>query len=157
MSIRKSVKTGEFFVILSNTKRIQCAMTPEKAGKILDFLEDEFRKDSGSVEKNAGRIVNDLSVIKVKATLGSICRKDKTRIVIMEREQKDGYIIYADTKYSPSFAFWILLIALICLYPCALWLPALGFIPIIFYLCHQKIVNEAIKRKLSNAKNKFTE
>ena len=109
---------------------------------LLECLEEQFKK----ISESASRSGNTIIAKGIVATFGSINRNDTTNITL--RQVDDGWLLVADTTYSPSIAFWIILVILLFTY--VGWL-----IPIAFYLYQQNMVRSAIAESFLRVKNEF--
>ena len=115
-------------------------ITNKSEVEILDHAFIQFKKVSDSAKMRGDEIVAK----SIEATFGSINRADTT--VVSARRIDDGILIVADVHYRPSFAFWIILIALAFTY--------IGWIlPIIFYLSHKSTVRKAVESCLQRVSN----
>jgi len=109
---------------------------------VLECLESQFKKISLSISRSGDTIIAKSLV----ATFGSINRDDTTTISLQKMD--DGWLVVAETTYTPSVAFWILLVVLLFTY--VGWL-----VPIVFYLYQQKMVRSAIEECFQRVKNEF--
>ena len=110
--------------------------------RLLQALHRELEQVAYQVQRQGSVLV----VTGVKASWGSINRKDVTRVEILETE--DGLQILAKVSYKPSLAFWILLGLLLLTY--VMWL-----VPLVFLITQKKTVQEGIQEALHNVRNEF--
>lgn len=110
--------------------------------KLIVGLEEQFRKVAQKVVRTG-----DIIVAKsIEASFGSINRNDTTTVYLKGKE--DGYFVVGEVHYSPSVAFWIIL--LISLFTYVFWL-----LPILFYLGQKKTVRNSIQEVFNRVRNEF--
>jgi len=137
----KSKGRGKAMKILASEK-VKCAVSEEMRTKLIDSLEEEFKKVSQKcqvVEERNGDVVK---AEMISATFGSINRVDVSTISVEELRKKDGYTISVETDYKPSPIFFVLL-AVTLLFFCV------GVvIPVGMYFYNQSIVKKSIAEVL---------
>jgi hypothetical protein len=110
--------------------------TDKPISEVLETIEEQFRKVSGRVENDG----IEVRAYKIAASFGSANRNDVTTVAI--KPKGDGFLLIANTDYSPSGFMFILLIILF-------FTTGFGFfIPIAFYILNKSSVVEAIGRSL---------
>ena len=83
------------------SEKVKCAVKAETQQKILDALEEEFKKVSQKCEIVEGRNGDAVKAEMISATFGSINRVDVSTVTVDEARKKDGYTINVETDYNP--------------------------------------------------------
>ena len=122
------------------SERIQ---TSESKEKLLEVLEEKFRRVAAKVTKNN----YVLMVENINPTFGSINRADISTVTIQEKN--DGFFVNASVNYKPPVLFWVLLVIL--LFTTVLWL-----IPIGFFFYQKNMVKDGIAEVFSGLKNELS-
>ena len=133
------------------SEKIKCAVSEETQQKILESLEEEFKKVSQKCEIVEGRNGDAVKAEMISATFGSINRTDVSTITVDETRKKDGYTISVETEYKPSPIFFALL-ALTILFFCVG-----AVIPVGMYFYNKTIVQKSIADVLKRVKDENEE
>jgi len=117
--------------------------TAKNEAAVMESLEEQFRKVSNST-RNEG---NGLEVYSIHASFYSFVCSNKTDVKISKKE--NGFLCVANTNYSPSILFWILLII-------GLFFAGIGtLLDLIAYFYQKKVVRDAIVDVLRAVKNEI--
>ena len=134
----KRCKNKEKKMRLIASEKVKCAISEEMRTKLLDSLEEEFKKVSQKCQIVEGRDGDAVKAEMISATFGSINRVDVSTITVEEARKKDGYTINVETDYTPSPIFWVLLaVTILCCFVGAV-------IPVGMYLYNKTIVQKSI-------------
>ena len=118
--------------------------TSRNENEVMDTILRNFKRVAETSKVSGHEIV----VTDVKATFGSINRKDITKINL-ERVQ-GGFEIVSDVRYRPSVLFWLFIFFGLIFYGIG-WI-----IPAGFYFWHKGIVKKAIQETLSRIADSFS-
>ncbi|WP_081490967.1 SHOCT domain-containing protein [Sphingobium xenophagum] len=118
--------------------------TTRNENEVMDAILRGFKRVAETSKVSGHEIV----VTDVKATFGSINRKDSTKINL-ERVQ-GGFEIVADVRYRPSALFWVFIFFGLIFYGIGWTIPA-GF-----YFWHKGIVRKTIQETLSRVADSFS-
>lgn len=120
------------------SEKIKCTISEEMRTKLLDSLEEEFKKVSQKCQIVEGRDGDAVKAEMISATFGSINRVDVSTITVDEARKKDGYTINVETDYKPSPIFWVLLAVTVFFFCIG------AVIPVGMYLYNKTIVQKSI-------------
>ena len=120
------------------SEKVKCAISEEMRMKLLESLEEEFKKVSQKCQIVEGRDGDAVKAEMISATFGSINRVDVSTITVDEARKKDGYTINVETEYTPSPIFWVLLAVTI------LFCFVGAVVPVGMYLYNKTIVQKSI-------------
>ena len=129
----------------------KCAVKAETQQKILDALEEEFKKVSQKCEIVEGRNGDAVKAEMISATFGSINRVDVSTVTVDEARKKDGYTINVETDYKPSPIFFVLLAVSIFFFCIG------AVIPVGMYFYNKTIVQKSIAEVLKHVKDENEE
>ena len=127
------------------SEKIKCAVSEETQQKILESLEEEFKKVSQKCDIVEGRNGDAVKAEMISATFGSINRTDVSTITVDETRKKDGYTINVETEYKPSPIFWVITL-------CCCWPVSIGM-----YFYNKTIVQKSIADVLKRVKDENEE
>jgi len=133
------------------SEKIKCAVSEETQKKLMDSLEEEFKKVSQKCSIEEGRDGDVVKVEMISATFGSINRVDVSTITVDESRKKDGYTITVETDYKPSPIFFGLLAVTI------LFCFIGAVIPVGMYFYNKTIVQKSIADVLKRIKDENEE
>ena len=144
-------KEGMRTMKLMASEKIKCSISDEMGKKLIDSLEEEFKKISQRCEIVEGRNGDAVKVEMVSATIGSINRVDVSMVTVDESRKKDGYTINAETEYKPSVIFFVLLaVTILFCFPTAA-------IPVGMFFYNKSIVQKSIADVLKRVKDENEE
>ena len=133
------------------SEKIKCAVSEETQQKILESLEEEFKKVSQKCELVEGRNGDAVKAEMISATFGSINRTDVSTITVDETRKKDGYTISVETEYKPSILFFAFIgIGVIT---CVVG----AVVPVGMYFYNKTIVEKSIADVLKRVKDEVEE
>lgn len=133
------------------SEKIKCAVSEETQQKILESLEEEFKKVSQKCDIVEGRNGDAVKAEMISATFGSINRTDVSTITVDETRKKDGYTINVETEYKPSMIFFVLLG--IGVFTCIIG----AAVPVGMYFYNKTIVQKSIADVLKRVKDENEE
>ncbi len=133
------------------SEKVKCAVKAETQQKILDALEEEFKKVSQKCEIVEGRNGDAVKAEMISATFGSINRVDVSTVTVDEARKKDGYTINVETDYKPSPIFFVLLAVSIFFFCIG------AVIPVGMYFYNKTIVQKSIAEVLKHVKDENEE
>lgn len=73
------------------SEKVKCAVSDEMRTKLMDSLEEEFKKVSQKCQVVEERNGDVIKAEMISATFGSINRVDVSTIAVEESRKKDGY------------------------------------------------------------------
>lgn len=124
------------------SEKIRCTVSEEMRSRLVNSLEEEFKKVSQKCQVVEGRNGDVVKAEMISATFGSINRVDVSTISVEESRKKDGYTINVETDYKPSPVFFGLL-AVTILFCCV------GVVvPVGMYFYNQSIVKKSVAEVL---------
>lgn len=118
--------------------------TPRTENEVMDTILRNFKRVAETSKVSGHEIIST----DVKATFGSINRKDVTKINL--EPVQGGFEIVADVRYRPSALFWVFVFVGLPFY-------AIGWtIPVGFYLYHRRVVRKTIQETLTRIADSFS-